>query len=203
VHIKLYELAPTRSARVRWALQEAALEFESVSNGIAIFDSEELRGIHPLGKIPAVEIGGRPLFESAAIVTAIADLVPDKNLIASPGSWARNLHNQWICFALSEMEPFVQSTEINTMDFVLPADQHVKAIIPQNDMMYRKAASALEKHLSKQKFLVEDRFSVTDIFVAYTLSWGQEQDLLGDFPCINEYMDRLYGREYCTLQKPP
>lgn len=200
--IKLFELGPTRSARVRWALLEAGLEFESVQNGVEIFKSKELLEIHPLGKVPAVLIDGQPLFESAAIVTAIADLVPEKNLIARPDSWSRNLHNQWVCFALSEMEPFVQSTEINSIDFILPSEEHVPAIIPQNNAMYRKAAMALEKHLSQHEFLVEGRFTATDIVLAYTLCWGQEQKLLDEFPFINDYMERLYAREHCTLSKP-
>ncbi len=202
MHIILFEFGYTRSARVRWALLEAGLEFESVENGIEIFKSEALRKIHPLGKLPAILIDGRPLFESAAIVTAVADLAPEKNLIAKPDSWERHLHNQWICFALSEMEPFVQCTEINSIDFVLPRDQHVTAIIPQNNMMYRKAAAALETYFSTHDYLVEDRFSVADIVLAYTLCWGQEQKLLDEFQNINRYMDRLYAREHCTLLKP-
>lgn len=94
ISIKLFELGPTRSARVRWALREAGLTFESVQNGVDIFKSQELLNIHPLGKLPAALINGQPLFESAAIVTAVADLVPDKKLIAKPLSWSRNLHNQ-------------------------------------------------------------------------------------------------------------
>lgn len=88
------------------------------------------------------------------------------------------------------------------MDFVLPAEQHVREIVPQNNMLYKKAAAALEKHFSKHDYLVDDQFSVTDIVLAYTLCWGQEQKLLDDFQNINEYMDRLYNREHCTLNKP-
>jgi glutathione S-transferase len=202
IDIKLFELGPTRSARVRWALLEAGLSFESIQDGIEIFKSQDLLKIHPLGKLPAVIIDGRPLFESAAIVTAIADLAPEKNLIANPASWSRNLHNQWVCFTLSELEPFVQSTEINSIDFILPVEQHVPAIVQQNNMMYQKAAAALEKHFSMNDFLVENRFTVTDIVLAYTLCWGQEQKLLDEFPNINEYMERLYFRKHCTLSKP-
>lgn len=200
--IKLYELGPTRSSRVRWVLQEAELHFESIQNGVEIFKSQELLNIHPLGKLPAVIIDSKPLFESAAIVTAIADLVPDKCLIAKPGSWSRHLHDQWVCFALSEMEPFVNSTEINTTDFVLPPDQHVSEIVPQNNHMYRKGATAVEKHLIHNSYLVDDTFSATDIVMGYTLLWGQEQKLLDEYPNINSYMERLFTRPHCALPSP-
>ena len=39
-------------------------------------------------------IDGRLLFESSAIVTAVVDLAPDRNLIAKPGTWERLLHAQ-------------------------------------------------------------------------------------------------------------
>ena len=196
VAIQLYESGPTRSTRVRWTLHEAELAYESIDRGISMFGSPELKRVHPLGKLPAAVIDGQPLFESAAIVTAIADLASDKELIARPGSWARNLHYQWVCFALSEMEPYVHSSEINSSDFIIPASRHVPAIIPQNTMMYRKAATALEDHLGSHPYLVEDRFSVTDIFVAYTLSWGQEQKILDGFPNIDAYMERLLDRDH-------
>jgi len=199
--IKLFELAPTRSARVRWTLLEAELEYESIGNRVEVIGSEELRNIHPLGKLPAAIIDGQPLFESAAIVTAIADLVPEKNLIAKPGTWSRNLHYQWVCFALTEMEAYVHSTEINSIDFVIPENQHVPEIVEQNSMMFKRGAAALDAVLGKTDYLIESRFSVTDIIVGYTVNWGQEQKLLSDFPNLLAYLERLYARKLCTLTR--
>jgi len=200
-NIKLYELGPTRSARARWALLEAGLPYESIGNSVAIIGSDELRRVHPLGKLPAAIIDGKPLFESAAIVTAVADLAPEKQLIAKPGTWARNLHYQWVCFALTELEPYVNSTEINSLDFVLPVSQHVPAIIAQNSMMYKRAAAVLDELLGKAGYLIENRFSATDIIVGYSVNWGQEQGLLADFPNLSAYLERLLAREHCTLER--
>ena len=199
--IKLFELGPTRSGRVRWALLEAGLDYESIGNDVAVFKSAELRAVHPLGKLPAAIIDGKPLFESGAIVTAIADLVPEKALIAKPGTWSRNLHYQWMSFTLSEMETFVQSSEINTIDFVLPEDQRVPEIVEQNSMLYRKGAAVLEEFLDGADFLVDNRFSVTDIFVGYTVHWGYDDGLLSDFPNLLSYRKRLLSREHCTLEQ--
>jgi glutathione S-transferase len=197
--IKLFELGPTRSARCRWTLLEAGLEYESIGNRPDIIGSEELRKVHPLGKLPAAIIDGRPLFESAAISTAIADLVPEKDLVAKPGTWSRALHDQWVCFALAEMEPWVSSTELNSLEFVLPKDQHVPAIIQQNSMMFRRSAAALEEVLGRTPYLVEGRFTVTDIIVGYTINFGHEQGLVSEFPNLMAYLKRLYQREHCTL----
>ena len=200
-NIKLFELGPTRSSRARWALLEAGLEFESLGNNIDVFKNDELRRVHPLGKLPAAIIDEQPLFESTAIVTAIADLVPEKEMIAKPGTWSRNLHYQWVSFALTEMEAFVQSSEINTIDFVLPEEQQVKEIVEQNSIFYRKGAAVLERVLRDKKFLVDDRFSVTDILVSYTVNWGYGDGLIDDCPNLIAYLERLYERGSCTLVK--
>jgi glutathione S-transferase len=118
--IELFELGPMRSARVRWILLEAGLPYDSAGNSVEVFRGAELRNIHPLGKLPAAIIDGKSLFESAAIVTAIADLVPEKGLIAGPRTWSRNLHYQWLCFALTEMEPYLHSTETNSTSSSFP-----------------------------------------------------------------------------------
>jgi len=197
--IKLYELGPTRSARCRWALLEAGLEYESLGNDPAIIGSDELKRIHPLGKLPAAIIDDKPLFESAAIAAAIADLVPDKRLIAPPGSWSRSLHDQWVAFALTEMEPWCWTAELNTMDFVIPEDRHVKAIIPQCEMLYRRSAAALDVALADTLYLVDGRFSVTDIIVGYTLNFGEETGWNAGFENLAIYLERLFARPHCTL----
>ncbi len=180
---------------------EAGLDYESIGNSVEIIGSDELRKVHPLGKLPAAIIDGQPLFESAAIVTAIADLVPERELVAKPGTWSRYLHYQWVSFALSEMEAFVQSNEINSIDFIWPDDQRVPEIIEQNSMLYRKGAAVLDDVLGNAKYLVDDRFSVTDIFVGYTVNWGYADGLLNDCRNVQAYLDRLIERDSCTLER--
>ena len=197
--IKLYELGPTRSARCRWTLLEAGLKYESIGNDPSIIGSGDLRHIHPLGKLPAAIIDGKPLFESAAISAAIADLVPERQLIAKPGTWSRVLHDQWVIFALTEMEAWVWTAELNMLDFVLPKEQHVSAIIPQNEMLFRKSATALNSALSDTPFLIEGRFTVADIIVGYTVNFGHEMGWIQGFPNLLAYLNRLLEREHCTL----
>ena len=99
------------------------------------------------------------------------------------------------------MEAFLQSIEVNRLEFLLPKAQQVPAIIEQNEMLFRKGAAPLDDFLGTADYLVDDRFSVTDIFVGFTVSWGEEDGLLGDFPNLCAYLDRLLEREHCTLQR--
>jgi len=184
-------------------LLEAGLEYESVDEGRDIFKNPELRKIHPLGKLPAALIDGKPLFESAAISSAIADMVPKKELIAKPGTWSRALHDQWVCFALSELEAWAWSNAVNT--FVLPEDQRVPEIKPQNALLFKRGAAALDKVLGECDYLIENRFTVTDIIVSYAVNFGRLQGWTEEFSNIRTYLDRLFEREHCTLgkQAPP
>ena len=68
-------------------------------------------------------------------------------------------------------------------------------------MMYKRAAAVLEAVLGRTDYLIENRFSATDIIVGYTISWGQEQGLLGEFPVPLAYLDGLLRRQHCTLKR--
>lgn len=191
----LYELGPTRSARCRWTLREAGIEYRSEERR-ELIGSAELRRVHPLGKLPAAVIDGRPLFESAAICTYIADHA-DIDLIAEPKTWGRALHDQWVAYALTEMEAWLWNTAVNT--FVLPEGERVAAGLEQNTAMFKRGAEALNDYLSGHEYLVEDRFTVTDIIVGWTVNWGRRRGHLGNMPALRAYTDRLLARAHCAL----
>lgn len=45
-------------------------------------------------------------------------------------------------------------------------------------------------------------FAVTDIIVGYTVSWGDNDGLIGGFENLQAYLDRLHEREHRTLRRP-
>lgn len=194
--ITLYEYGPSRSKQVRWALFELGLEFKSVE-GLEILHSDELKKVNPMGKVPAVLIDGEPLFEAAAICTYLADLVPEKGLIAPSGTRERALHLQWVSFALSELEAYLWSNARNT--FVLPREERETALFEQNNKAFVHAAGVLEEYMEDKDYLVGNSFSVTDILVGFTLNWGNGQGLLKQRPNLQRYLGRLKKRPYCTL----
>ncbi len=197
--ITLYEYGPSRSARCRWTLLEAGLPFNSVDEGPSLVGSERLKPFHPLKKVPAAEIDGEPLFESAAICTAVADMVPEQQLVGPSGSRERALHDQWVCFTLSEMECWIWNTDMNTR--VLPEEKRISAHLQQNGALFRRGARVMNEWLGDHDYLVADRFSVTDIIASFTVKWGQSQGLIDRFDNLPAYLDRLSEREHCTLDR--
>ena len=196
--VTLYESGTTRSARCRWTLLEAGIPFESVSRK-GLIGSDEVKSLHPLGKLPVTLIDGKALFESSAVCTYIADHVPEANLIAKPGSWARGEHDQWVSYALTEMEAWLWNTAVNS--YVLPEAQRIDSGFEQNAKMFRRSAIALNEYLSGKAYLVEDRFTVTDIIVGWTVNWGRRQGLLDGCDGLRAYLERLLGRPLCALAK--
>ena len=154
--IILYELQPTRSARVRWTLLELGIPFESIEGrGREIFAMPELAQIHPMSKLPALRDSGRPLFESAAICTWLADSHPQAGLIAPSGTWARALHDQWTAFTLAEVEANLQHTARNL--FIYSEEDRVPAVYEQNAREAKRGLAVFDGVLKDKSWLVEDR----------------------------------------------
>ena len=197
--ISLYEYEPTRSARPRWALLEAGIAYDSIGNGPEVFGHPDLGKVHPLGKVPAAIINGKPLFESGAICAAVADLVPEKKLIAKAGSWDRYLHDQWVLFVLTEMEAWLWPNILNLA--ILPEDQRNPACVEQNIAMFKRGATVLDTVLGENDYLVGGEFSVTDIIASFTVNAARRFGYVEDFPNLLKYLERLYQREHCTLEQ--
>lgn len=197
--ITLYELGQTRSARCRWTLLELGLEFESI-DGRPLLHTDELKKLHPMGKLPAVVIDGRPLFESGAICTFLADAHLDKDLIAPPGTWQRALHEQWLCFTFSELEAWLWHNAKHT--FVYPEEDRIAEVIEPNGREFKAGAAVIEDVLTKSDYLIDNTFSVIDIITGFSLNWGRRTGLTQEFDAINTYLDRLYTRPHCTFAPP-
>lgn len=194
--ITLYELQPTRSARVRWTLLELGILFESIEGrGPEIFALPELAQIHPMSKLPALRDNGRPLFESAAICTWLSDSHPEAGLIAPSGAWARALHDQWTAFTLAEVEANLQHTARNR--FIYSEEKRVPAVYEQNAWEAKRGLTVLDSALNGKSWLVENRFSVTDIFVGYAVCWARVQGMTADLPNLAAYAERILARPLC------
>ena len=65
MEVTLYGVGSNRSARCRWAMQEAGVEYTAVDRR-ELAGLNKLRRFHSLAKIPAAVTDGQRLFESAA-----------------------------------------------------------------------------------------------------------------------------------------
>ncbi|WP_437973220.1 glutathione S-transferase family protein [Sorangium sp. So ce295] len=195
--MKLYEFAPTRSIRVRWALQELGVDFETVQVNLRAGENRrpEFLKLNPAGKLPVLVDGDLVLTESVAIVLYLAEKYPEKGLLpADPKERAKV--NQWLLFAATELEQPLW--RIARHKFLYPEDKRQPGDIPVARDDFKAMAAVLEKHMDQRQFVVGDRLTVADLVMAYTLDWASEADLLGDFPQLRTYMDRMYARPHAA-----
>ena len=73
--IRVHHLKISRSTRIIWLMEELGLPYELVQHtrGEDFRSPPSLYDVHPLGKAPAVEVDGRTMVESSAIIEYIVD----------------------------------------------------------------------------------------------------------------------------------
>jgi len=185
--MRLYHRPGSRSARVRWLLEEIGAPYELITLDADSKQSDEHRARHPLGRVPAIDDGEGFVFESAAILLHIADCHPEAGLIAPLGSHERALVYQWVSFGLSEIErPSVE---------LFAARRHSDAPAEADALeRFLAAAAVIERALDGHEYLVADRFSVADVFCCGVFGVARRLELLGTLPRIAAYLDRLEAR---------
>jgi glutathione S-transferase len=191
--MKLYEFAPTRSIRARWALQELGIDFEAVTVNLMAGEhrSPEFLAINPAGKLPVLVDGDMVLTESVAIVLYLAEKYPDRGLIP-PDLRQRAQVNRWLLFTATELEQPLWRIARHT--FLYPEHQRLAADVPIARQEFKAMAAVLEEHMEGKSFVVGDALTVTDLVLAYTLDWANEEKLLDRLPRLQAYLKRMYER---------
>jgi len=193
--IKLYEFGPTRSIRVRWTLQELGADFESIRVNLVAGEHRrpEFLKINPAGKIPVLVDGALVLTESVAIVLYLAEKYFDKGLLPAELN-ERAQVNRWLLFAATELEQPLWRISRHTA--LYPEERRLPDDVILASGEFKDMASVLEKHMRGRQFVADDRVSVADFVLAYTLDWGNEYKLLDGCPESLAYMERMYARPH-------
>ena len=176
----------TRSGRVLWLLEEIGAPYELTQIPGAQRQSAGHLRRHPLGRVPALELGdGTTMFESAAICLQLADLNPDAALIPAVGSAERALVYQWVVFGMTELEAplfrWIRELGEGTTDS------------PARDR-FAQAATALESSLGEREWLLEGGFTVADVICASVLEGANSRELLPEWPRLRAYVERSEAR---------
>ena len=196
----LYEWAPTRSQRAKWALEELGVEYSS--HHVRLLegeqDSEAYRAIHPLGVVPVLEADRYRIFESVAIVLQLIDEHPEEQLAPETGSPERAHYYQWSIFACAELDPAIMMVFDNTMRPLEamrpPGTPHNPAFAARGRRDFAVRADALSDALRDREYLLGSGFSGADIVVGHSCFMAAFTGLLGDYPILESYYQRLQQR---------
>jgi len=191
--LTFYSYPNSRSLRVAWTLEELELDYRIHSLDLKGGEgrSPEYLAIHPDGKAPALIDGDLTLFESSAICRYLA--ARQGRLV--PHSLAGQAHlDQWLSFFTTELEQPLWTLAKHS--FALPEEQRCEAIKQTAEWEFQRALGALQRRFDGQGWLLEDEFSIADIFLAQILNWAHlaHQPMPAVF---QQWMEGVLARPAC------
>ncbi|GLQ45347.1 glutathione S-transferase [Dyella lipolytica] len=175
-----------RDLRVRWALEEAGLPYESRWVGIEERNTEAYRRKHPFGMVPVLESSEGTLIESGAIVYAIAEQC-DK--LMHPGLRIETL--TWMFGALNTVEPPLWNLFV--LDQLHQGEEWTKLRRAGAVEEVKLRLAALSEWLDDRDYLL-GRFTAADILMTTALRFIRHTDLVAEFPLLDAYVKRCEAR---------
>jgi glutathione S-transferase len=175
-----------RDLRVRWALQEAGLAYESRWIDIEERNSDAYRRKHPFGMVPVLESSDGTLIESGAIVHGIAERC---EALMPPSQRTEVL--SWMFAALNTVEPPLWNLLV--MDQQHQGEAWVGLRRPGAVDEVNARLAALSEWLAGRDYLL-GRFTAADILMATVLRFIRHTDLVAGFPRLDAYVKRCEAR---------
>jgi glutathione S-transferase len=176
-----------KDLRVRWALEEAGLDYRF--RGIGFERPDNYRFEQPFEQVPCFSDGTVRLFESGAIVQYIAE--KSEALLPSDPQ-ARYRAIQWSCAAISSVEPFVQFRTL--LDSFWADQQWAAPAIPTFDHLAKLRLRQLSDWLGDKEWLEGDRFTIGDLMMVTVLRLADRGRLLGETPNLSAFVTRAEER---------
>lgn len=180
----------SRGRIARWMLEETGETYTTrvVDYGPAMKGPDYL-AVNPMGKVPALVHGEVTVTECPAIIAYLADAFPEAGLAPAPGSPERGAYYRWLFFAAGPLE----AATINTaLGFQIPDDPMKRGMAGYGSMA--DVLDTLERALAGRAFIVGERFTAADVYLAAHLGWGMMMGTVEKRPAFEAYTAALAAR---------
>lgn len=190
--IRLHHCPQTRSMRSLWLLKELGVAFDLVTHR---FDkslrSPDYLALNPAGRVPALEIDGRVMFETGAITEYLCERFSPEGLWRGPGHAERMDWLTWLHFA----ETLTQHTAALTQQHVVLYDDAMRSPIVMKLEAARlgKCFDAIEGQLAGRETLL-GAFSAVDVSVGQAVYMARFFQQLEGWPALAAWYARLSQR---------
>ncbi len=174
--MKLYCKAGACSLSPHIVLRECGLDFTQVNVDLAqklTERSEDYWQINPKGQVPALKLSdGTVLTEGVAIVQYLADLKPDRHLLAPVGSLTRYHTIEWLSYISSELHKGFSPL------FRADTPEEYKSL---SRTQLEAKFSYVDDALQDRQWLMGLRFTVADAYLYVMMRWAKavKLDLTG------------------------
>lgn len=186
--IRVHHLRISRSTRIIWLMEELGLPYELVehSRGADFRSPPSLYEVHPLGKAPAVEVDGRTMVESSAIIEYIVDQHGGGKLL--PADSGRAEYLEWLHFAEGTLGmPML-------MRLLGPRLGLPDAALGFMNAEITKQLDWIESQLVGKSFLCGETFTGADINLEYLLEHAEVLGEVAGRPNLARYLAALKAR---------
>lgn len=176
-----------RDLRVRWALEEAGLDYRVRFLGLER-PAEYLRE-QPFDQVPILSDGEVQIFESGAIVQYIAERC---EALLPRDSRGRYRAIQWTYAALNSVEPAVSNVAL--IDIFYPNEEWAKLRRSGAVDFAKMKLERVSDWLGDKQWLEGDSFTIGDLLMVTVLRNLRHTDLVAQFPNLAAYQSRGESR---------
>ncbi|MFV3131715.1 glutathione S-transferase family protein [Niveispirillum sp. KHB5.9] len=165
--IRVHHLNISRSLRILWLLEEMGVEYEVVRhrrNAKTMRAPSALRDLHPLGKLPIVEVDGKVLAETGLIIEYLLATRAPHLAPAPTDADAHWRYRYWMHYAEGSLMP--------QLLLKLIADKMGLLALPIRGMVKEQVNLHLdyvEKEAGRSPWLAGNEFSAADIMMSFPL----------------------------------
>lgn len=177
-----------RDLRVRWALEEAGLDYQPRWVDSDVQASAAYRSLQPFGQVPVFEEDGFALFESGSIVLHVAAR-SDALFPRDEAGRARAV--TWVFAAVNSMEPMIQ--QLAGIDLFWREEPWAQVRRPAVEQAVTRRLDELATWLGDRDYL-EDRFTIGDLMMTTVLRMLRHADLVQAQPRLAAYQARCEAR---------
>jgi glutathione S-transferase len=178
-----------RDLRVRWALEEAGLSYETSLLEAGDGDKPDYRALQPFGQVPIFVEDDVVLFESGAIVLHIGER---SDILLPKDAKERARAVQWLIAALNSIEPFAMNVAM--IDLFYADQEWAKLRRPGAEALVQRRLACLSGALGDKPYLDSDRFTAGDLMMTTVLRILGHTDLVTSDPRLAAYVERCTAR---------
>lgn len=182
----VYGAVRSRAFRVLWLLEELGVPYDHVPAGP---QSEEVRKVSPLGKIPVLVEDDTVLRDSTAILTYLAD--KHGAFTAPAGTQDRARQDAWTFRILDEVESLLWTASKHA--FVLPEAERVPEIKDPCRAEYARNLARIMQE-AEGPYLMGDEPRVPDIILCHCGGWAQSAKFPEGPDAFADYLSNLRAR---------
>jgi glutathione S-transferase len=190
--IILHHLNNSRSQRVLWLLEELAVPYELRAyqrDAVTNLAPPELKAVHPLGKSPLLEVDGRVITESGAIVQYLCETYGEGKWLPPTGADDALLHLELMHYAEgSAMTPILLNLYVSSLgDAGAP-------LRPRIDEQLASNFGYMEQILRPSGHFVGDDWTGADVMLSFPAEVAVMQGAGSVYPKLAAFVAAVHAR---------